>query len=57
MRSLETWKRGFGVLLVCATSVVAGRAQTFTSLVQFDCVTNGCQPYYASPVQGVDGNL
>jgi uncharacterized repeat protein (TIGR03803 family) len=43
------------VFLLCAASVIASSAQTFTTLVNFDG-TNGFDPY-APLVQGTDGNF
>jgi uncharacterized repeat protein (TIGR03803 family) len=48
--------RGAAVVLFCALIPYASRAQTFTSLTSFNG-TNGADPFYAVPVQGLDGNL
>jgi uncharacterized repeat protein (TIGR03803 family) len=42
--------------LLCATTPRAGRAQTITTLVNFNGA-NGASPLFAPLVQGIDGNL
>ncbi|HEV2381130.1 MAG TPA: choice-of-anchor tandem repeat GloVer-containing protein [Terriglobia bacterium] len=53
--------RGWAAMMVAAmlmmlAATIAAPAQTFTTLVNFN-TTNGRNPYYASLVQGTDGNL
>lgn len=42
--------------LLASVFVAQSRAQTFTTLINFDS-TNGANPFYGSLVQGADGNL
>jgi uncharacterized repeat protein (TIGR03803 family) len=44
------------ILCLCIATAIPSRAQTFTTLVNFN-YTNGDQPLYGSLVQGTDGNL
>lgn len=44
------------VFMFCVMTAIASSAQIFTSLASFDA-TNGYDPEYMSPVQGVDGNF
>jgi uncharacterized repeat protein (TIGR03803 family) len=44
------------VLIFVASFSIAGSAQTFTTLASFDG-TNGKEPIYVAPIQGLDGNL
>ena len=48
--------RGAAAILFCALISGVALAQTFTSLASFNG-TNGADPFYAVPVQGLDGNL
>jgi uncharacterized repeat protein (TIGR03803 family) len=43
------------ILMMLATTIAAP-AQTFKTLVNFG-VTSGAKPFFAAPIQGVDGNL
>jgi len=56
MTNRSSWKTVCGILLLCAATVVASHAQTFTSLVSFNGF-NGAYPYYGSLVQGTDWNF
>jgi len=49
------WKI-FCIVSLCAATVVASSAQTFTTLATFDG-TNGVEPGYGSLVQGSNGNF
>ena len=55
MDNLSRWRRECAVILLCAATVVASHAQTFTTLVNFNGA-NGAGPS-AALVQGIDGNL
>jgi uncharacterized repeat protein (TIGR03803 family) len=44
------------LFVVCIVTATAARAQTFTTLVNFD-LTNGRTPLYGALVQGTDGDL
>ena len=48
--------RCFAALLFCALISQAGRAQTFTKLLDF-ITTNGANPLFSVLAQGIDGNL
>ena len=48
--------RGCAAFLLCTMMPYAGRAQTLTTLVNFNG-TNGASPLFAPLVQGTDGNL
>ena len=56
MNGLNWCARGCALFLMCAAIPHAGRAQTFTTLLNFDG-TNGEGPCSVSLVQGTDGNL
>jgi uncharacterized repeat protein (TIGR03803 family) len=56
MTKLNAWKIACTVFVVCVASAIAARAQTFTTLVNFDG-TNGGGPEYMNLIQGIDGNL
>lgn len=49
------WEQTAETIALCIAMAIAGRAQTFTTLVNFDG-TNG-SPYTMTVVQGQDGNL
>lgn len=49
-------KNAGAMLLLCAFTAVASRAQTFTTLADFN-YGNGGQPYLMSLVQGLDGDF
>jgi uncharacterized repeat protein (TIGR03803 family) len=55
MTNLSAWKMGGAVLLLCAATVVAAHAQTFTTLVSFDGTDGGGS--FGGLIQGPDGNL
>ena len=44
------------VFAFCFAAAIAASAQTFTSLLSFDG-TDGSEPLFGPPVQGIDGNL
>jgi uncharacterized repeat protein (TIGR03803 family) len=45
-----------GTFVLCLVAAIAARAQMFTTLAVFDG-TNGANPAYMSPVQGISGGL
>lgn len=49
-------KIGWAVFLLCAATMIAAPAQTFTTLVNFNG-TNGAFPQPEGLLQGIDGNL
>ena len=56
MTKLSSRKTIFLSCVFCAATAVASRAQTFTTLVNFD-YANGFQPWSMTLIQGTDGNL
>lgn len=56
MTKLSAWKTAHIALLLCAATVMAAHAQTFTTLVNFNG-TDGNTPYFSPLTQGRDGNL
>ncbi len=55
MRKVSRWKTACRVFLLCAATAITSRAQTFTSLVNFNSA-DGALPV-SSLVQGTDGNF
>jgi uncharacterized repeat protein (TIGR03803 family) len=56
MAKLTEWKVDCAVVIVCIATVAAARAQTFTTLLNFNG-TDGTYPAYMSLIQGPDGNF
>jgi uncharacterized repeat protein (TIGR03803 family) len=56
MTKFSAWKRACIVFLLCDATAIAGQAQTFTNLLNFDG-TNGSEPEYGPLTQGIDGNF
>jgi uncharacterized repeat protein (TIGR03803 family) len=56
MRKLSGWKNAAVMFAMYVMTVTAAGAQTFTTLATFDG-SNGSGPYFASLVQGVDGDF
>jgi uncharacterized repeat protein (TIGR03803 family) len=56
MTNLSSWKAIFLWCVICAATAIASRAQTFTTLVNFN-YTNGFQPWSMTLIQGTDGNF
>jgi uncharacterized repeat protein (TIGR03803 family) len=56
MTNLSSWKAIFLSCVFCAATAIASRAQTFTTLVNFDGA-NGVQPMSMTLIQGTDGNF
>ncbi|HTZ97338.1 MAG TPA: choice-of-anchor tandem repeat GloVer-containing protein [Terriglobales bacterium] len=56
MRDLGWWKKAGAVLVICVSTGIVVRAQTFNTLVTFDG-PNGALPAYGALVQGRDGAL
>jgi uncharacterized repeat protein (TIGR03803 family) len=52
----SSWKAVFLSCVFCAATVIAARAQTFTTLANFD-YTNGYMPWSMTLIQGTDGNF
>src|SRR5215469_7173422 len=52
----DFWRTFCILCVLCAASVKASPAQTFTTLVNFNG-SDGAGPYFMSLVQGADGNL
>ena len=56
MIRLSSWKTIFLSCFFCAATAIASRAQTFTTLANFD-YTNGYSPWSMALIQGTDGNF
>ncbi len=56
MTKLSSWKTIFLSCVFFAGTAIASRAQTFTTLVNFD-YANGFQPWSMTLIQGADGNF
>jgi uncharacterized repeat protein (TIGR03803 family) len=56
MNNLRWWKIASVVFLLYGATATGARAQTFTTLADFEG-TNGSFPGYGPVVQGIDGNL
>lgn len=56
MTKLNEWNMGGSVVLLCITMAIAASAQTFRELATFNG-NNGSDPFFASLVQGRDGNF
>jgi len=56
MTKLSAWKMAGAVLVLCAATVIAAEAQTFSTLAEFDG-TDGSRPEFMSLVQGRDGHF
>jgi uncharacterized repeat protein (TIGR03803 family) len=56
MTKLTSWKAILLSCVFCAATAIASRAQTFTTLVNFD-YANGFQPWSMTLIQGTDGNF
>ena len=56
MTKLSSWKPIFLSCVFCAATAVAARAQTFTTLANFD-YANGYMPWSMTLIQGSDGNF
>ena len=55
MTKLDAWKMGGAVLLLCAATAIAARAQVFNTLMSFDGRDGGDPP--EPLVQGINGSL
>ena len=56
MTKLSAWKAIFLSCVFCFATAIASRAQTFTTLVNFND-TNGNMPVSVTLIQGTDGNF